>query len=409
MVYSRRPVAAVCAAWLMAVAASPAVAQQNLNWDANGALPVSGGTGAWNTTSPLWFNGVTFQAWNNATADNAIFGAAAGNVTLTVPITVHDMTFNVGGYLFPSVGLFALTFGGVNPTITTNVGTTQLFPPLTGSTGFTKSGAGTLQINGNSVGYTGVTTVNAGTLLISNTLALGLSTAASNLVLNNGSTIAFSSPSFNHNYTLTGGIVNLQITNTLVSGSPTLTASTTLNFNGTSTTGSLSGNLADTGANILSVTKNGTSRVLLSGNNTYTGPTTVSAGTLQAGSSNAFSQNSAFTVAAGAILSLNNFNEVIGSLAGAGTVTNGGAATRTLTTGGDNTSTLFSGVIQNGAAGLTNLTKVGTGTFTLSGANTYTGTTTISAGTLQIGNGGTSGSILGNVIDNATFAFDRSR
>ena len=394
----------------MAVAASPALAQQNLNWDANGALPVSGGTGAWDTTSAVWFNGVTFQAWNNATVDNAIFGPAAGNITLAVPITVHDMTFNVGGYLFPSVGLVALTFGGVNPTITTNVGFTQLFVPLTGSTGFTKEGAGTLQLGGTSVGYTGVTTVNAGTLAVSNSLALGFSTAASNLVLNNGSTIAFSSPSFNHNFTLTGGIVNLQLTGigTVVSGSPTLTASTTLNFNGTSTTGSLSGNLADTGANILSVTKNGTSRVLLSGNNSYTGPTTVSAGTLQAGSSNAFSQNSAFTIAGGAILSLNNFSEVIGSLAGAGTVTNGGAATGTLTTGGDNTSTLFSGVIQNGAAGLTNLTKVGTGTFTLSGANTYTGTTTISAGTLQLGNGGANGSILGNVTDNANFAIDRS-
>ena len=62
------------------------------------------------------------------------------------------------------------------------------------------------------MGYTGVTTVNAGTLIVSNNFALGLSnTAASNLILNNGSTIVFSSPSFNHNYTLTGGTVNLQI------------------------------------------------------------------------------------------------------------------------------------------------------------------------------------------------------
>jgi fibronectin-binding autotransporter adhesin len=401
LVSSRRPIASICAAWLIAVAASPAVAQQDLSW--------AGGSGNWDTTSPLWFNGTTFQAWDNtAPPDNAIFGAPAGNITLTVPIVVHDMTFNVGGYLFVQQG--TLEFGGTDPTITTNVGFTQLFPALTGSTGFTKEGAGSLQLNGTSVGYTGVTIVNAGTLIVSNSLALGFSTAASNLVLNNGSTIVFSSPSFNHNFTLTGGIVNLQMTgvNTVMSGSPTLTASTTLNFNGTSMTGSFSGNLADTGANILSVAKNGTSRVLLSGNNTYTGPTTVSAGTLQAGSTTAFSPNSAFTVASGATLSLNNFNETIGSLAGAGTVTNGGAAARTLTTGGDNTSTLFSGVIQNGAAGSTSLTKVGTGTFVLSGANTYTGTTMISAGTLQIGNGGASGSILGDVIDDATLAFNRS-
>src|SRR5438128_564272 len=112
--------------------------------------------------------------------------------------------------------------------------------------------------------------------------------------------------------------------------------------------------------------------------------------------------------ASGATLGLNNFNQTIGSLAGAGTVTNGGAANRTLTTGGDNTSTAFSGVIQDGAAGATNLTKVGTGTFTLSGANTYTGTTTISAGTLQIGTGGTTGTTgPGNIGDNAALVVNR--
>ena len=44
----------------------------------------------------------------------------------------------------------------------------------------------------------------------------------------------------------------------------------------------------------------------------------------------------------------------------------------------------------------------------MTGANTYTGGTTISAGTLQIGNGGTTGSIVGGVADNGTLAFDRS-
>src|SRR5262249_62420887 len=59
---------------------------------------------------------------------------------------------------------------------------------------------------------------------------------------------------------------------------------------------------------------------------------TVKAGTLQAAATNTFAQNSAFTIASGATLALNNFNETIGSLAGAGTVTNGSANGRTLTT-----------------------------------------------------------------------------
>ena len=44
----------------------------------------------------------------------------------------------------------------------------------------------------------------------------------------------------------------------------------------------------------------------------------------------------------------------------------------------------------------------------LTGANSYTGGTTIAAGTLQLGNGGTTGSIIGNVVDNGALAFDRS-
>ena len=73
-------------------------------------------------------------------------------------------------------------------------------------------------------------------------------------------------------------------------------------------------------------------------------------------------------------------------------------------TGGDNTSTTFSGAIQDGA-GATGLTKVGAGTFTLSGANTYSGSTSLAAGTLRLENNQALGTgaltTTGSVVDYA--------
>ncbi len=54
------------------------------------------------------------------------------------------------------------------------------------------------------------------------------------------------------------------------------------------------------------------------------------------------------------------------------------------------------------------VSQIGAGTTILTAANSYTGGTTIAAGTLQLGNGGTSGSITGDVADNGALAFDRS-
>ncbi|MEO6719375.1 MAG: DUF2341 domain-containing protein, partial [Ferruginibacter sp.] len=82
-----------------------------------------------------------------------------------------------------------------------------------------------------------------------------------------------------------------------------------------------------------------------------------------------------------ATLQLVSFNMTSGDLQGAGTIISS-SGTPTLTVGSLNTSTTFSGVIGTGAIALT---KSGTGALTLSGTNTYTGSTTIAAGTLKLG------------------------
>ncbi|HAD12874.1 MAG TPA: hypothetical protein DCF33_10615, partial [Saprospirales bacterium] len=155
-----------------------------------------------------------------------------------------------------------------------------------------------------------------------------------------------------------------------------------------------------------SVTKQGAGTLTLTNANTYTGATTISAGTLQLGTaSERISNSSALTVNAGATFDLNGFSESVASLAGAGTVTSNVAGAVTVAHVG-NTNTTFSGVIQNGS-GTVALTKAGTGTLTLTGANTYTGNTSISAGTLSIGNGTTAGSIASaSINNNGTLTFN---
>lgn len=155
--------------------------------------------------------------------------------------------------------------------------------------------------------------------------------------------------------------------------------------------------------------KTGTSTwTLLTGASSPTSPWVISGGVLTAGNTtNVFGATSLITVNAPGTLDLGGFSQTIGSLTGSGTVTNSGATfPATLTAGGDNSSTIFSGTIQNGNSTLS-LTKEGIGVFTLSGTNTYTGATTINAGTLALtGNGSIAPSSVN--VANAGSIFDIS-
>jgi autotransporter-associated beta strand protein len=104
-------------------------------------------------------------------------------------------------------------------------------------------------------------------------------------------------------------------------------------------------------------------------------------GTFEANSATALSPNSAFTV--NSTLDLGGFDATIGSLSGTGIVLNNGSKISTLSVGHDNTNTTFGGILENGTSVL-QLTKIGTGALRLTGANTYTGTTTVNNGSLIV-------------------------
>nr|WP_233503434.1 autotransporter-associated beta strand repeat-containing protein [Sphingomonas psychrotolerans] len=283
--------------------------------------------------------------------------------------------------------------------------------------------------------YSGATTILSGaTLTIANSLALGSN--ASGTTIQNGGTLELqASISVAEDLTLSGSgtagsgpLRNLSQQN-LVTGAVNLAGDTLLRadgdpngpplsemrltgaFNGggftLSTTGtgriSLTGNIS----NLSSLTQDDGVLALL-GTNTFTGPVTVNGGSLQLANGQALADTVALTVNTGAVVQLGAPSETVGSLAGGGRIM-AAIGPATLMVGGNNVSTTFSGSIENGGANVTSFAKIGTGTLTLSGNNSYTGTTTISGGTLRVGNAGTTGALgTGNVVNNAALVFNRS-
>ncbi len=129
----------------------------------------------------------------------------------------------------------------------------------------------------------------------------------------------------------------------------------------------------------------------------------------------AISGNGAVNVLAGVTILTANSTYLGGTTISAGALLqlgNGGTTGKILRNVTDNGTLAFnrSDVVNYSLtiSGIGSLAQLGPGATNLSGASTYTGGTTISAGTLQLGIGGTSGSIVGDVADNGVLAFDRS-
>jgi len=387
---------------------------------------IKAGTGTLSLTAANTYGGGT--AINAGTL--AVSGGAAIPDTSTVTLA------NVSGAalnLFSSETIGGLAGGGASGgnvslgfstlTVGANSTNTAYAGVISGTSSLTKVGSGTQTLSGVNT-FTGGTTISSGTLQIGDGGTTG--SIAGNVVDN-------ANLSFNRADDLTyagsisgsGSLSKLAADTLTLSGANTFTGGTTISA-GTlmvgagGTTGSIAGNIVDnanlsfnrsdnvTYAGAISgsgtVTKLAADTLTLSGANTYTSSTIVSAGTLAVTGGAAIPDASAVSLdgSSGATLSLLS-SETIGSLAGGGYVTVGG---NVLTLGGDNTSTGFGGVI----SGTGSLVKTGTGLFALSGANTFTGGTTVSSGTLSVNTLSDSGpSALGNTgtitVYNATFQY----
>ncbi len=374
----------------------------------NGGTSGSLGTGAVTDNAAL-----TFNRSDNITVANAIGGTGGltqvgggtltltGNNPYTGDTTISAGTLSIGsasnlawGNVFLNGGMLlgtsSLTLNNPNLVFDdTGVATVAAAPgqTLTIATSFFSVGGdvvfgasgqtGTVVFapgNG-AVGPATTITVNAGTLRAGNNLLAFFTRYNASTSISAGATLDL------NGYNTT--IVDLEGGGSLLTGG---SASTVLKLYG----GNFSGVISGPG----SLSKSTSGTVTLSGANTYTGGTSVSAGTLTLGNTYAL-QNSTLTLSStGALVfagGIGSFN--VGALSGSGNLALADAANAavTLTAGGNNASTTYSGVL-SGPGGIV---KAGTGTLTLSDANTFTGPLVIEAGTLlaaseaSLGTGGT--------------------
>ena len=287
---------------------------------------------------------------------------------------------------------------------TVGTGTSQTFAGQINGSGKLVVNAGGTTILANINGYQNGTTVsNASTLQVGTTTAAA--TAGQNIVTNVITLGGGAGSSRLRLVNVAGGILANNITG--AAGGISIVDNT-----GSTTTTTLTGAITDgTGKVAVEARGAGATLILANANNTYTGDggnfVTVAqaAGTLQIGTTTQAGSvgTGNITVTGGGTVVLVNIagdtlaNNVIDTSVGAGTLNVNSARTNTI-----------SGVLSE-IVGTLSLVQSGTGTTILTGANTYAGTTVISGGTLQVGNGGTIGQLgTGAVTNNAILTINRS-
>ncbi len=324
----------------------------------------TGGSGtpyAWDTnTSPNWFNLGSLTADKFQSGDNVAFtdsaGSAAANVLINSTVLPGSITLSNTAVKY--------TFSGSGS--------------IGGTTSLVMNGPGSLTV-ATSNGFTGGTFINGGTLKVANANALPSGATAGNVVLGGAAGILDlnGTPLTLINGLSGGGAAFGQVIN-----SGTGTAILSLVNGGAAAT--FAGTIADnngSGGQVALLMSGAGGLQNLSGSNTYSGGTQVTAGTLQAGSNNAFGTGA--LAANGGVVDLVGFSVTVPSFSGAaGAVTNSGGTVSTLTVN-QSIATTFGGKLTDGASPLA--FSMGGGMLTLSNTSTYSGPTTLTAGTLALG------------------------
>ncbi|TAJ40538.1 MAG: autotransporter domain-containing protein [Reyranella sp.] len=377
----------------------------------SGAIDGSGGltkTGAGSlilTGTNSYAGGTTISGGALGISADANLGNAAGGITLGSGST---LAFRAA---FDLASTRAITLNG-GSVIDSGAFDTTISQGIGGTGGLTKVGSGTLTLAGNN-GYTGGTTVMAGTLVI----GVGGSTAAT---LSGTASVTSSAAELDLvnatlGLTTVSNLGTIQLRNTTSLGSASVTNNGAFMFfndsssAGTATidnTGSISFLDSSTAGSAAITVSLGASLSFADSSSAGSATVTTNAASLTQITGGGSGGTARFVLNGASSrldISGSTSGTTAGSIEGAGQVQLGA---NNLAVGGNNLSTTMSGVISDGGTfGGTggSLTKVGTGTLILSGINTYTGGTTVSGGTLQ----GTTGSLQGNIVNNAALAFDQ--
>ncbi|HVD97731.1 MAG TPA: autotransporter-associated beta strand repeat-containing protein [Cytophagaceae bacterium] len=431
-------------------------------WNGGGANNNWSTAANWGGTAPSAGDDLIFAGSTRTSPNNDY---AAGTVFNSISFALGASAFTIGGFDFTIAGGAVtanntsltmtidvnVTFTTTTPTISVATGgTLVLNKSVLGTVGFTKTGAGTLTL-GNPASaaaqWTGTTTINAGTVNLGQPGGDNYKSLV--WIINNGATLKWSTSNIVDNNAVltvnTGGTINFNnqadaIGNVAGGGSITNIGGSVYLVKPPAGSGSdFSGIASGTGA--LDAGAGFANLQILSGLNTYTGQTLIQQGTL---SINTIYNRGAAASSLGNPTTIGNATIAIGSggntgilqytgtttstdrvidlagTTGGATLDQSGTGTLTFTSAFTATgagskiltlqgSTAGSGIISaaivnNSGANTTALYKDGTGTWTLSGTNTYTGSTTVNAGTLVLGKANAISSSSNFILSGGTFS-----